>query len=426
VLNEGVALPFFDQRDPGGEDKKSGLDKVLVAATKSVLKPDSRERDSGELYSMGPQLLLDKSTLQSLSYEETWCAYRHYWLVFAPILFIEVLGDLKKIAADPERSKRLVTQVAAKIQPVDSCFTAHCKTVLTANLFGNDTNTDGRPIKLGGTPIKDSRGRSALFFEEEPEQKALGRWRTGEFSEAEHLLSERWRQSTRRIDLDSWTRSKRNLPKVRTISELHNRALDICNSPKYQFENLQFLIYESGIPEEHAKQIYELWLSKDMPLLKNFAPYAHYCLSVYTAFYLGLANRLIGTRSTNRVDLEYVLYLPFCKVFCSNDNFHKQFVPLFLDETQDFVDGSIFKADIKRINDDWQSLSENDRDKIRKETGHYPPDWQDSITNQLWKKHMSPRSEYTPIESTPEREKEVIEHMKPFIDAIDKLKKDQS
>ncbi len=160
-----------------------------------------------------------------------------------------------------------------------------------------------------------------------------------------------------------------------------------------------------------------------MPLLKNFAPYAHYCLLVYTAFYLGLANRLIGTRSTNRINLEYVLYLPFCKVFASNDNFHKQFAPLFLDETQDFIDGSVFKADIKRINHYWQSLSEKDRDKIRKESGDYPPDWEDSITNQLWKKHMSPRAEYTPIESTPEREKEIIEHMKPFLDAIDAIKK---
>ncbi len=191
---------------------------------------------------MGPQLLLDKSTLQSLSYNEGWCVNRHYWLVFAPILFVEVLGDLKKVATDPDRSKRIVTQIADKIQPVDSCFTAHYKVVLTANLFGNEVNTDGRPIKLGGTPIKDSRGRSAVFFEEEPEQQALGRWRAGEFSEAEHLLSERWRQSTRRIDLEGWSRSKRNLPKVRTISELRNRALDICNSPKYQFENLQFLI----------------------------------------------------------------------------------------------------------------------------------------------------------------------------------------
>jgi hypothetical protein len=253
---------------------------------------------------MGPQLLLDKSTLQSLSYNEIWSVYRHYWVVFPPVLFIEVLGDLKKVATDPERSKRLVIKLSDKIQPVDSCFTAHYKIVLTANLFGNEIKTDGRPIKLGGIPIKDSRGLSAIFFEEGPEQKALGRWRAGEFSDAEHLLSERWRESTRMIDLAGWSRSKRNLPKVRSISELRNRALDICNYPKYQFENLQFLIFESRIPQRHAKEIVDLWLSKDMPLVKSFAPYAHYCLLVYTAFYLGLANRLIGTRSTNRIDLE--------------------------------------------------------------------------------------------------------------------------
>ena len=214
---------------------------------------------------------------------------------------------------------------------------------------------------------------------------------------------------------------KKNLPKVRTISDLRNRALEICDSPKYQLENLQFLMTEARIPEDDAKQIYNLWLSKDMPLLRKFAPYAHYCSLVYTAFYLGLANRLIGTRSTNRIDLEYILYLPFCKLFCSNDNFHKQFVPLFLDETQDFIGGTVFKADIKRINDHWHCLSEKDR----KESGDYPPDWEDSITNRLWKKHMPARSEYTPIETSPAREKEIMEHMKPFLDAIDKIEKDR-
>ena len=371
---------------------------------------------------MGPQLLLDKSTLQSLSYDEAWCVQRHYWLVYAPILFIEVLGDLKKVATDPNRAKRIVASIAGKIQPTDSCFTAHYKMLLTANLLGNEVEMEGRPIKLGGTPITDARGQRAIFFDQEPEHEALRRWRAGEFSEAEEVLSNRWRQSTREIDLDSWARGQKTLPKLKSLSELRECALEICNSPEHQLENLRFLIAEARIPQNETTQIYDLWLNRGMPRLREYAPYAYYCLSVYMSFYLGLANKLIGTRSTNRVDLEYVLYLPFCKVFLSNDKFHIQFAPLFLNDEQDFIDGSAFKTDIKRISNYWESLSKEERNKLQREWGDYPPDWKDSITNQLWEKHMTPRSEYTPIETTPEREKEIIEHMKPYLDAIEKLK----
>lgn len=372
---------------------------------------------------MGPQLLLDKSALQSLSRDESWCVNRHYNLVYPPILFIEVLGDLKKVTGDLIRSKQIVSQIADKIRSIDSCFTAHYKILLTANLFGHEVTMDGRPILLGGTQITDSRGRSGIFFEEEPEREALRRWGTGEFSEAEHLLSDRWRQSTRSIDLEGWLRSQKKFARIQSFSELRVCALQICNFPKTQLENLRLIISEAGITEHDATQIFNLWLSRGMPPLRSYAPYAYYCSLVYVAFYLGLASHLIGTRSTNRIDLEYILYLPFCEVFSSNDNFHKQFAPLFLDERQDFVDGSDFKADMKKINDHWQSLSEDERTRLRKESGDYPPDWEDSITNKLWKKHMSPRSDYTPVETTPEREKEIMENIRPFLDAIEELDK---
>jgi hypothetical protein len=161
----------------------------------------------------------------------------------------------------------------------------------------------------------------------------------------------------------------------------------------------------------------------DMPRLREFAPYAHYCLTVFIAFYTALANGLVGTRPTNRVDLEYLLYLPFCCAFSSSDNFHKQFAPLFLTAKQDFIDGHNLKQDIARIHAHWASLSEPERQEYRKRSGNYPPDWEDSITNQLWKKHMRPRSEYKHLELTPEREKRIMEHLQPMLDEIKRGRK---
>ena len=58
----------------------------------------------------------------------------------------------------------------------------------------------------------------------------------------------------------------------------------------------------------------------------------------------------------------------------------------------------------------------------REQVEPYPPDWDNSITNKLWKKYAIPRSEYQPSELTPEREKELIDRFLPIIDAIDRVR----
>ena len=45
---------------------------------------------------MGPIIILDKSALQSLSYDEIYTLNRHYFLNITPVLIIEILADLKK------------------------------------------------------------------------------------------------------------------------------------------------------------------------------------------------------------------------------------------------------------------------------------------------------------------------------------------
>jgi hypothetical protein len=372
---------------------------------------------------MGPQLILDKSSLQSLSYDETWCVGRHYYLVYAPILFIEILGDLKKHSDDLERSKKLVATVADKIQPGDSVFSTHFRTLLWGNLLGNPIEMGGRPVLIGGHDIVDSTGRKGVFFDEEPEREALRRWTAGEFLEAEHFLAARWRDSTRAFDLDRWRKANASAPKAQSLAEVRETAVELCRAPDRQLENLRFLLFEAGMPEAEANRIFGAWLSMGMPTIESYAPYAFYCLVVYMTFYLGLANHLIGSRTTNRVDLEYVLYLPFCRVFVSTDKFHRDFVPHFTKPDQDFFAGEDFKRDITRINDYWNSLSQDQRSKYRMQYGSHPPDWKDSVTNKVWIKHMCPRSEYKPLKMTPEVERRLMDHLRPMMDEINKVRR---
>jgi hypothetical protein len=61
-------------------------------------------------------------------------------------------------------------------------------------------------------------------------------------------------------------------------------------------------------------------------------------------------NNLFGG-TTHEVDLQYLYYLPFTRVFVSNDKFHRRTVPLFLKDGQRFWIGEDLKADLKRILD---------------------------------------------------------------------------
>lgn len=349
---------------------------------------------------------------------------RHYLVVYAPTLFVEILGDLKKIKGDDARSRTLVANLADKVKPLDSCFTAHHRILLHANLLGHEVTMDRRPVLLGGKDLNLPGLGPGTYFEEEPERKALRRWVAGEFTAAEHVLSEAWRLSTRSIDLSKWRGAGGGLPRVRSLAELKSAAWEFCDRPGYQFEWLRLLLAEAGIGEQSSTAIFNRWVQCDMPRLSTFAPYAHYCLTVFIGFYTALANDLVGTRSTNRIDLEYLLYLPFCRVFSSGDKFHKKLAPLYLAADQDFTDREVLKADIARIQGHWEAMSEPDREEWRRKHGDYPPDWADSITNQLWEKHMLPRSQYEHVESTPEEKKQLLERLKPLFDAVERRGRD--
>ena len=330
---------------------------------------------------MGPQLFLDKSVLQSLSEEEIWCLNRYYLVVYAPVQFIDILLQKKEDG---------ITEIATKIQPTDQCFTMHYRISVAHNLLDR-SHPDRLPSRID-TILTD---QESLPFGVHPEKEALRCWNVGEVSTTKQVLSERWRSSTRTIDLDK-LRKGYNFPSVTSFAELKSATLALCdtNDLQQQVENFEFLLDEaelSGLSEP----IRNRWFECGMPSLKEFAPYAYYCLTVFTAFYTAMVNGLIGTR-ISRVALEYLFYLPFCQVFCSNDPFHKQFVPLFLGDVrsqQDFVDSAILKQNLKQIYARWKSMPETEQKEYLEKFGHYPPELEDSITNQLWEKYMPPRTE---------------------------------
>ncbi len=99
---------------------------------------------------MGPQLLFNIASLQSLSAEETAVLDRYYFVVNAPVQFIDILRL-------PEADE--IAKVAGKIRPFEeACWTVHYRILLSRALLSPKFRAD----------------------EAHPEKEALRCWKSGQ------------------------------------------------------------------------------------------------------------------------------------------------------------------------------------------------------------------------------------------------------
>ncbi len=367
-----------------------------------------------ERLKMGPAILIDKSTLQSLSEKEVFYLQQYYHIVYCPTLFYEILGDLTK-HKDLEASKKEVLKVSCKIYGGDSCFTTDFRTVLVANLLGHKVEMDdGRPLLPGGREVIDGDGKKGMFFDEQPEYDALRKWTNGEFSKAEKLHSKNWRSSLKEIDLSIAQINSEHLKHVKNFDDLWKYTATILETNDEQWSFLQFLLKHYSQDLQTRNQICERWLKCGMPNIKEFAPYAYYCLSAYWTLYFGVAKGLVGARPSNIIDLEYILYMPFCKFFTSTDKFLRDFSQTFLTEGQDFIWGNDLKDDLKSFCKYWEAKGDKARFSYQEQYGSYPPDIPNSLTCEIWKRWAGERKKQRKM--TPEEEQKLLQKLKPILD----------
>ncbi len=125
------------------------------------------------------------------------------------------------------------------------------------------------------------------------------------------------------------------------------------------------------------------------PPIREFAPYFRYVYSVDLFFYLAIAADLISRvrptgKADNKVDLAYLYYLPFCKVFTSGDNLHERMVPLFMRENQRFIKAPELKADLRKLDEHYSALPEEVKIRGLSSFADYPPTDTGFLVTRLW------------------------------------------
>jgi hypothetical protein len=376
--------------------------------------------------SHGPAILYDKSAIQSLSKQEAFWLECHFRGVLIPTLLIEIIADLKKAAKEGRTPEAGVTNLADKIGALGTTPNVDFVDLITGDLLGYTVEMRRVPAIGGGRMVTAKDGQRGMVFDEPPEMEAVRRWRAGDFDSMEYALAEQWRQAIAAIDLGAvyralkWTKGQR--PSVKTLADVQAWVDTFIDNPSARAHVLKLALQFLPVPPRYHAAIVDRWKREGRAMLRDFAPYARHVLRVELFFYLSIASNLIGhERTTNRIDISYLYYLPFCSVFTSRDGLHKRTAPLFLAERQQFVDGDELKKDLARLDQLYAALPPEEKAKGSMSYARYPPLEGDFLVSRLWDRiypgwREDAREE--PIEITPERNAEIMAKLKPMLDAI--------
>jgi len=373
--------------------------------------------------SLGPSLIFDKSSLESLNLDEAVLLDNFYRSIITPLFFVECLADLEKAVKSRTTPEQLVGSLALRTPESQSCVTAHHARALGSELARKVDLSQmlERPLVPYGEPVQlgDKKG---IVFRRSPEEEALQRWTHHEFLEVERGLAKQWRNAIMRVNHDDlvktvmsgighWRRPK----SLEDAKQMADYIIDNMDPEWLISFGLELL----DLPEA-TQWVRDDWIMKRKPMIRQHLPYFTFMLSINIFFALVIQTQLLrNVKQSHQIDLAYLYYLPFCSVFTSKDRFHAQIVPLFLNERQTFVSGDELKQDLARLNEHYSSMPE-----VILKTGLFtfartPPEDTSFLITRLWDRYLPlwrgfKEPHHRPRD--PEADKKIIAEIKKWVD----------
>lgn len=366
-------------------------------------------------------LLLDKSTLQGLGRVEMDVLGRYYQLALPPVLLAEVLGDLAKIS-DQQRP----TWMAEKVSRVGKHASIDWPILLGADLVGNRVPMQGTVWRPSSKEVHDPEGGIIKFAGEQPAEKALRRWRDGNFTEAEQQAAKHWRELEKGLPPESILGAFDGIPLPQHIgspAQLQAAVFGITSNLRNQERLLATSATVFGLDNETLGHAKHRWEAEGHRRFAVFAPYAAHCLRVALATALALQYGLVRTtkRAKPAVDMDYLFHLPFVRVFATSDRDQELLAHVLARRYQVVVDGLILKADLAAIKTYLQSMSPTGRQQHFMEYGPYAPKLPDSFTAGLAARWYRPRPPHAgrPIQLEGEDLERIEAEIRRKIDLLD-------
>ena len=377
---------------------------------------------------MGPIILFDKSILQALSIDESvW--FDHFFIPnISPIFFIETLADLEKKVKSGSTPEKEVGHIARKTPEMSSRPNVLHNKICISNLLGYDIPMDGHIIASGGKPIQDD-DKFGYAYNEAPESEALRRWQNGHFMDVERYFAKSWRDMLNSMQFEKVIESLNILgiipDKCKTLEHAKSIAEGVVKDNNRSLRRMRLVFELLSIPHQLAEEIIQMWSRARCPSLADFSPYTSYVIMIDLFFYIAAANDLISMKKvSNKIDVAYLYYLPFCHVFTSSDSLHKRCTPLFLRENQAFVWGPDLKEDLTKINKYYEKYPESEKEKGLFNIASTPPKDEEFLISHLCDR-FCPNWRSTPEHLDPKKDRRLANHIETLID-LAKSSKDET
>lgn len=345
---------------------------------------------------MGPIAVFDKSFLQSLNLDESVWFDNFFSAVITPYFYVETLADLDKSSHRGKSPEEEVTILAEKTPDLSSTPTQSHTELCLFNLLGYPVNPDGRPFLTKGKQVR-FEDKEGITFEISPEVEAFNRWMDGDYNGVEKKFAKNWREAIKGITYDKVEKhlidNEINFKLCKNLEDAYIEADKFVNRKLNQVYYLIKYIFESlAISKEYQEKVSFNILSNanKQKSLNDIAPYASYVIKVNIFFDICIKRGFISdARKSNKIDISYLYYLPFCMIFISSDKLHKSCAPFFLKGNQQFIWGPDLKKGLKEINIHYSLYPDLIKEKGIMSFASRPPKNKELFVSQLWNKYMN-------------------------------------
>jgi hypothetical protein len=343
---------------------------------------------------MGLRITLDKSAVYGLNNEEVDSLDRYFFQVVPSILVNEIRAELTK-----EPDPKIPNKIAAFTYRVSGNhgLTLNYRTRLANSLLGSEIPMDGRFLASRETVVRTESGSLATIVETPLEDAILARWERREFTDEERVWARRFRQRMERplntkLYLDNIEKAGLSFNTPQSVEEFISSVNDLLANRKLLPRLFVILARDFGIPYKSSDEITKRWYKEGRKPFEEFAPYAFFCLKANFLWHLSLINPALfkpdkHKHKNDRKDLEYCYYLPNTQILATRDDKQQRLMEALIRPDQSIVHGDELKRDLRKISEDWDSLTTEEKIAVNAQRGDAPPENTDSVVYQLWKKH---------------------------------------
>jgi len=371
-------------------------------------------------------LLIDKSALQALSPREAKWLFHHFSLNFPPVFFAEVLADLTKRRPTTGSPEGDVIALAKKIVTYSVHPNEAAMNLLRAELIGARIPLTGQIADQQGQVVDMPDGSKGLFIDSTPTQELLERWAKGDFETSEKDFATIWRDGLSQIKLEELFRTVKIARRAHIKSAADVAALVDQVLKGRDYETIKRALEIVEAPPRQVAAVIGAWRSAGKPSINQFIPYTFFTLRIELYFLIGLAHQVISTRDTNRIDIEYLKYLPFTEVFCSSDKLHIESAPHFLMEHNQFVAGADLKIAMREIADYWDGIPEATRELGTATYADVPPPELDNVVTRVYDFYMAgwrTNANQPRPKISPEENERIMAELRPMMEAVERQRR---